>query len=150
MFFFILSGYYKERVQGKGKIMTSRKKPKKSTAKASKPTKIDELNQTHGKVDKPEEFQPTSLEQIWGSDGSSKYGTLDQSEYEKTLGGMAKSELHVHATKVGLIPVDDRGILTKRCIREFARHVGQFSTPIENKDDIEPSDTVKRILREGS
>lgn len=130
--------------------MAARKKSKKSTSKASKKAKLDEMNQTHGKVDNPDEFRPTSLEQIWGSDGSSKYGTLELSEYEKTLSGLSKSELHIHATKVGLIPVDDRGILTKRCVREFVRHISQFTAPIENKDEIDPSEKIKRILQEGS
>ena len=136
--------------------MAARKKSKKSASKASEESntaskaKLEEMNQTHGKVDKPDEFQPTSLEQIWGSDGSSKHGTLSQDEYEKTLAEMSKSELHLHATKVGLIPVDDRGILSKRCVREFVRHISQFTAPIDNKDEIDPSEKVKRILQEGS
>ena len=134
--------------------MAARKNSKKSApkkaSKASEKTNLDEMSQTHGKVDNPDEFQPTSLEQIWGSDGSSKYGTLSQDEYEKSLTEMTKSELHLHATKVGLIPVDDRAILAKRCVREFVRHISQFSAPIGTKDDIEPSEKVKRILQVGS
>ena len=75
--------------------MASRKQPKK--ARSSKKNKLDEINQTHGKVEKTDEFQPTSLDQIWGSDGSSKYGTLSLDDYESQLKDMSKAELHIHA-----------------------------------------------------
>jgi hypothetical protein len=127
--------------------MASRKQPKK--AKASK-KKIDEMNQTHGKVEKTDEFQPTSLDQIWGSDGSSKYGTLSIDDYESQLKEMSKAELHIHATKIGLIPVDDRGMLTKRLVREFTKHVSQFQTPIEDSVEVDTNSDVNRILKEGS
>ena len=72
------------------KISTKRtkkvvKKPAKRTAKAAKKPgkksskKLESLSQTHGK----EEFKPTTLDQIWGDTGISKYGTLNEDEYEK-------------------------------------------------------------------
>jgi hypothetical protein len=127
--------------------MANSKKPKK--ARSSK-KKLDEMSQTHGKVEKPEEFQPTTLDQIWGADGTDKYGTLSIDDYEGQLQAMSKSELHVHATKIGLIPVDDRGMLTKRLVREFTRHVAQFQTPIEDSVEVDLTDDAKRILKEGS
>ena len=127
--------------------MASRKQPKK--ARSSK-KKLDEINQTHGKVEKSDEFQPTSLDQIWGSDGSSKYGALSIDDYESQLKEMSKAELHIHATKIGLIPVDDRTMLTKRLVREFTKHVAQFQTPIEDSVEVATNSDVHRILKEGS
>ena len=128
--------------------MASRKQPKK--ARSSKKNKLDKINQTHGKVEKTDEFQPTSLDQIWGSDGSSKYGTLSIDDYESQLKDMSKAELHIHATKIGLIPVDDRTMLTKRLVREFTKHVAQFQTPIEDSVEVDTNSDVYRILKEGS
>ena len=36
----------------------------------AKKSKLDSLKQTHGKVEKP-----LTLNQVWGDDGSSRYGT---------------------------------------------------------------------------
>ena len=70
-----------------------RKKASKSTAKGSttkkkSPEKLNELNQAHGKVEGPE---PTTLDQIWGDSGLSKYRTLDASEYEIYLNNLIKA-----------------------------------------------------------
>ena len=43
---------------------------KKKTAKKTK-----KMQQTHGKV---ETFQPTTLDQVWGDDGTGKYSTNDE------------------------------------------------------------------------
>jgi hypothetical protein len=40
----------------------------------AKKNKLEELSETNAKV---EDFKPTSLDQIWGDRGTSKYGTLD-------------------------------------------------------------------------
>ena len=45
---------------------------------------ISELSQTHGKV---EDFKPTTLDQIWGDDGLSKYQTLDEVQYRNFNSG---------------------------------------------------------------
>ena len=42
--------------------------------KTSKKTSVKKMSQTHGKVEK---FEATTLDQIWGDDGTSMYGTLD-------------------------------------------------------------------------
>jgi len=63
---------------------------------------------------------------------------------------MSKAELHIHATKIGLIPVDDRTMLTKRLVREFTKHVAQFQTPIEDSVEVDTNSDVDRILKEGS
>jgi hypothetical protein len=45
---------------------------RKTSKKATK--SIKNLSQAHGKEEK---FEPTTLEQIWGDDGSTTYGTLN-------------------------------------------------------------------------
>ena len=48
--------------------------------KTTKKKSLKNMSQAHGKVEK---FEPTTLDQIWGDDGTSMYGTMQQSEYEK-------------------------------------------------------------------
>ena len=128
------------------------KRPAKRTARAAKKPakrsskKLESLSQTHGK----EDFKPTTLDQIWGDTGMSKYGTLDESEYEKLLKEMNRSDIHSHASKVGVIPVDNREMLNQRLLKEFRRHLAAYRAPIEKKENnIEVSDRVKKILAEG-
>ena len=75
--------------------MAAKKKTAKKTAK--KTTKMENMTQAHGKV---EEYEPSTLEQVWGSDGLDTYNTLDKEEYENQLNGMAKVDMQAHATKV--------------------------------------------------
>jgi hypothetical protein len=68
-----------------------------------------------------EGFQPSTLDQVWGDTGNTKYGTMDEAEYTDKLKEMNKSDLQAHASRAGLIPIDDRGILTKKLLTEFRR-----------------------------
>jgi hypothetical protein len=110
-----------------------------------KVTNINELSQTHGKV---EEYQARTLDQIWGDTGMSKYKTLEEDKYMNYLSDMNKSDLQTHASKLGLIPVDDRETLTKRLIKEFRKHVSNYRVP---KKEINTTSNQKalRILSEG-
>jgi len=121
-------------------------KTKASEKRAKK--KIDNLSQTHGKE---EGVVPTTLEQIWGGDGSDKYKTLDEDEYSKTLNSMGKSDLQAHASKIGLIPIDDRTQLSTRLLREFRKHVARYQ-PSANRANVSKAQLDEesiRILSEG-
>lgn len=125
---------------------------KKTAKKRGRPpkNKVEEMSQTHGKEEK--NFSPTSLDQIWGDDGKSKYNTLDEEEYVKSVKEMTKTDLQTHASQIGLIPIDNRENLEKRLIREFKRHVSSFQAPtnlIDSNDPTEVSKRVNKILGEG-
>ena len=124
--------------------------PRKKTSKAKKVAKkaVKNLSQTHGKEEKS--FEPTTLDQIWGDDGLSKYKTLDEEEYEKSLREMGKTDLQTHATQIGLIPVDNRETLMSRLVREFKRHVQKYRPPkVSKKKPKDVSSEALKILREG-
>jgi len=99
---------------------------------------------------KIETYEPTTLDQIFGDTGISKYKTLDLSEYEKSLGEMSLSDLQNHALKLGLVPIDNAQMLKKRLIVAFKVHIAQFRKPIvRNKKPIELDSETKKILAEG-
>tara|TARA_Y100000593_G_C4152892_1_gene257976 strand:- start:114 stop:497 length:384 start_codon:yes stop_codon:yes gene_type:complete len=124
-----------------------RKKVENKNSKASqKKPSLDELNQAHGKQ---EGVEPTSLDQIWGDSGVSKFKTLDQDEYQNQLDDMNKSDLQTHATKVGLVPIDDVNMLKKRLMKEFTKHVSSFRTPKTTKGSKNMSKKALKILGEG-
>tara|TARA_B100000427_G_C15422331_1_gene556964 strand:- start:175 stop:540 length:366 start_codon:yes stop_codon:yes gene_type:complete len=99
--------------------------------KTSKKTSVKKMSQTHAKVEK---FEATTLDQIWGDDGSSMYGTMDDMQYQKRLDDMNMSDLQSHASRVGIIPIDNRGMLRERLMREFRKHVSAYKKPITEPD----------------
>lgn len=114
----------------------------------SKKTKLESLTQTHGKT---ETYRPSTLEQILGDTGTTKYGTMDAAVYEKQITNMPKTDLQAHATKVGLVPIDDRERMIKRLMHEFNLHVASYRHPgAKNKAPTgEPNDEVLSILARG-
>jgi uncharacterized protein YajQ (UPF0234 family) len=112
---------------------------------ARKKSALDNLSQTHGKV----ENRKVTLDQIWGDDGRSKYGTLDPIEYDSYLKGLVKTDLQAHAVKIGLIPVDDRQTLVKRLKQEFLKYSAQYQVRPDSKNVKPVSKTVRDILSEG-
>ena len=119
-----------------------KKKPTKKTKK------LKSLSQTHGKEETS--FKPTTLAQIWGDDGVSKYGTLDEKEYVNRVNDMHFSDLRTHAVDIGLVPIDDRELLTKRVVSEFRRHCNEYTVPKDHQENVEDVDEeVRKILEEG-
>jgi len=125
-------------------------KKKTTTAKRTRAKKVEEMSQTHGKEEKP---LYTTLEQIWGDTGISRYGTFDENEYLSELQNMTKADIQAHANKLGLIPIDNRTELTKRLLKEFVYHKSRYSTiPADiqiNNISSELSPEVRKILSEG-
>ena len=120
---------------------------KKVTKKTAKGKKLNNLTQTHGKEEK---FEPTTLEQIWGDDGMSKYSTLDELDYNEELDGYDKVDLQSHATKVGVVPIDNTTLLRQRLIKEFHKHVNAYRRPsLAGEDPTAVPKEVIEILKEG-
>ena len=132
-------------------MATRKKKTKKAAAKkaSKKKSKLKSLAQTHGKEENPQKMEPQTLDQIWGDDGTWKYNTMDTEEYENYLRNLNKSDLQEHATIIGLVPIDNSGILMKRLISEFKKHVSGYTVPKQQGKEEKLSSEVKKILREG-
>ena len=125
---------------------------KKSAKKPQKKGKtLESLSQTHGKVEK---FQPTTLDQVWGESGNTKYGTTDVNDYIRRLEDMNTTDLQTHAHVIGFVPLDDRVTLVKKLVSEFKKHVSSFGKPLSHPNSNEniskniPED-VKKTLSEG-
>lgn len=121
----------------------------KTTVNINKGNKKRKMKQIHGKEDSSS--TPTTLDQIWGDTGLWKYNTMELEKYNEQLQEMTKTDLQAHATKIGLIPVDSREMLTQRLLREFRRHVNSYDNRqdqnIDNSNKV--SSDVKKILAEG-
>ena len=129
----------------KRKTTAKRKTVKKTTVKARE----KEMIQTHAMEEK-KSFEKTTLDQVWGDEGSSKYGTLDEGKYSNEIGGLNRSDLHSHAVKMGILPIDNRELLTSRLMREFRKHVLAFRKPKIGKQTRKGlSGTASSILSEG-
>lgn len=111
--------------------------------------KLSQLSQAHGKDETSPKLKPTTLDQIWGDDGTGKYSTLDEEAYKTQLDGLNRTDLHVHAAKLGVIPVDNRSLLEQRLMREFKKHVNSYQVPAQPKKQINLSKEISDILGEG-
>jgi hypothetical protein len=131
--------------------MANKKKPTKKSAKKTeskaKKKSLESLSQIHGKEEK---FEPTTLDQVWGESGNTKYGTTDVNDYIRKLEDMNTTDLQTHAHVIGFVPVDDRVTLMKKLIGEFKKHISGFQKPTDQLLHNRPlSDEVKKILSEG-
>lgn len=105
--------------------------------------------ETHGKVE-AEKFEPTLLEQVWGVDNLSRYGTLNEQEYQTRLEGMTRADLEAHARQVGVIIVEYSPRLRDKLIAEFRNYVALVQKPVTA---VHPatriSDAAMKVLAEG-
>ena len=124
----------------------ARKKTVKKSPNTAAAKKVSKLSQAHGKK---ETYEASTLEQIWGDDGTSKYKTLDENEYLENLNDLSRVDLQAHAVKIGLIPIDNAEQLKKRLLTEFKKHVSQYKLPkISAKSNKKLSREAMKILEE--
>jgi hypothetical protein len=113
----------------------------------AKKKKLEELSQSHGMEQK---FIPSTLEQIWGDEGLTKYGTMDEDVYSNKINEMNKTDLWSHASKLGLVPIDNTSLLKRTLLSEFRKHVNGYKRPPEKKAvEQNISREVLKILAEG-
>jgi len=113
----------------------------------AKKKKIEELSQSHGMEEK---FIPSTLDQVWGDEGLNKYGTMDEEIYTDKINEMNKTDLWSHASKLGLVPIDNTSLLKKTLLSEFRKHVNSYKRPPEIKQQQQNiSKEVLKILAEG-
>ncbi len=111
--------------------------------------KLDDYQQIDGKIH-PEttEYEPTTLNMLWGDEGLDKYKTLNLEEYLEYVKDLNTAELRTHATKVGIIPPQNRDRLEKSLIREFNKHVAMYTRPKVLLREKKPSKDALRIMAE--
>lgn len=116
--------------------------------------------ETHGKdeVTASKKPIPSTLDQIWGEDGTSKFGTLDRNKYENKLENMTRAEVQAEAQKHGLVPIEDTKRLKRTLVQKFREHAASYAhfpqeKKYQRKRDVgrkEIPEEVLRILREGA
>lgn len=107
---------------------------------------LENMSQTHGKL---ENIEHKTLDQIWGDTGSNKYPSLNEKEYVNFINDMNKSDLQAHANKIGLVPIDDREVLTKRLVSEFRKFISTFNIPKRLENEVNLDKKSKDVLSEG-
>jgi hypothetical protein len=125
--------------------------PKKKTAKKTAKVKLKEISETDGMVvdDSQEETVPSTLDQVFGDEGTSKYKTLNDGVYEQVLTNMSKADMKNEAIRVGLLPIDNLEQLRHRLMREFRAHASSYRRPPVKLREGRLSDESRKILEEG-
>ncbi len=111
--------------------------------------KLKILKQIDGKFDPITKKEPRTLDEIWGDTGIYKYQTFDEADYTTQLNSLNKTDLQAHAVKIGLIPIDNRNILTQRLLREFKKHVASYRDDKPKIKSKKVSFEAIRIMAEG-
>ena len=63
---------------------------------------------------------------------------------------MNMSDLQAHASRVGIVPIDNRNMLSDRLLREFNRHVSAYLKPTEASEKHQKiPEKIRQILAEG-
>lgn len=114
----------------------------------SESKKITEFQQADGKV--YNKYKVTSIDELLGK-RSGKYEHSNVEDYAEYLKNMNVSDLQAHATRVGIMPNQDRNVLTKRLIKEFTvTNSGFYGTVQPQAVTQKPvSDDVLKILSQG-
>ena len=107
-------------------------------------TKKKAIIETHGQVETEPQTQPTMLEQSWGYNDMSRYGTKDESVYASEIDSMTRSDLENHARKCGVVVVEDSQRLKAKLINEFRTYVSLLLRPVPAK--IEHGDTSAKVV----
>jgi len=118
--------------------------------KRGRPSK-KEMLQIHGKEETPKR-QPSSLDEILG-EALSIYTANSSDEYRGQLAEMNMTDLQSHAYKIGLVPTQDRKVLTDRLVKEFVKWNSRYGSNvatgnIKSVDDLDAQ--ARKILREGA
>lgn len=113
----------------------------------SKKSKLKQLNQIDAKA---EPSKAMTLDQLWGSQGLSKYTVDNIEDYKAYLRSLNRTDIHAHAIQVGILPNDNMEILFSRLEREFQRHICSYQTPTKtSKKEKKVSKEIEKILSEG-
>ena len=107
------------------------------------------MSQVDGMTQTEEEFEPSTLNQVFGDDGVSRYKTLNEGVYKEVLDNMSKADLKNEAIRVGLLPVDNILQLRTRLLREFRGHISSYKRPKVQLRPPDLSDEARKILEEG-
>ena len=124
-------------------------KNKEEIKATKKITKLSDLNQTHGKLEKMDasgNVIPTTLDQLLGARNSifNVYGTENLEEYQNTLSGLNLAELRNHAVSLGrFVPNSNRERLIKQLTGEFIKYKSSFNKPSHVDSNVRLS---KRVL----
>jgi len=106
--------------------------------------------ETHGKVEDIQKFQPTLLEQVWGDDGLSRYGTIDEVEYTRRLDDMTRTDLETHARMMGVVITESSLRLKEKLLGEFRSFSSLMRKPVvHSKPFVKVSDAAMKVLAEG-
>lgn len=105
--------------------------------------KLNDLQQVNGKDKSSPKAEPTTLAQIWGEDGTEKYGTLVAEEYEKRINSMSRMDLFTHSARFSVTPSDNLPALRKKLMSEFYKHAVKFKSKSQSSTTIRGSSTAK-------
>ena len=108
-------------------------------------TKLSSLTQADGKLkDKTPLSKKQQIDKIFGDDGSSKFGTIDESVFVQKLEDLSNSvaDMQNFAAQYGIKATDDIKDTKRKLLDEFRTHVQA------NKGQVGTTSTNSKITKE--
>lgn len=112
-----------------------------------KSKKLNALSQANAKTPTHE---LTSLDQIWGFNEISRFGTVNEGEYKQRITEMTRVDLENHARAVGCMVLESSERLRDSLLRQFQAYVLSLRKPVSQASSkIKVSPEVQKTLNEG-
>ena len=92
----------------------------------------------------------STIDELLGSTGTSKYGTLNIEEYETRINALTAVDLYSHAQSLGLRGSDDGTRMLRTLREEFIAYVRPFRvTELPQMESRVPGDDIKHLMAPG-
>jgi hypothetical protein len=109
--------------------------------------KLNSLNQINAKVGGSE---LTSLDQVWGFNEISRYGTTNEETYKTRVMDMTRADLENHARGVGCMVLESSERLRDALLRQFRAYILSLRKPAPIAQSTNKvSAEIQKILNEG-
>ena len=113
-----------------------------------KTTKLEALKQTHGKD--AEAFEITTLDQLFGSSDTTRFGTTDETVFSDKLRAMTRADLENFARRHGSVIVESSDRIRNELMKVFRNYVSLLQKPATKPvQKMTVSSEVQQILNQG-
>lgn len=105
--------------------------------------------EAHGKLEDVK-TQPSTLEQVWGYSGLSRFGVKSEAEYKEKVDDMQRADLERETRRLGQVVVESTTRLRENLLRLFRTEAAALNRPADKPQSrTAPDAAALKVLSEG-